>query len=448
MSNRPEPPSAPGAQQAGAPQISGPQINVWGLAILLAAVHAASFSDRFLTALLAAPLAHDLHLSDTQLGLLQGTIFILPYMLATPLFGRFADRVSAKAAILLGMSIWTAATLAFAFARSYGDLTAARVVFGIGEAGLTPAALALISARATPNQLGRAVSVFTSGATFGKGLALLGGGLILAALTHLLPHGPAPWRLLFGLAVLPNLVLIAALAALRAPEAARSARPALAEVWAQLRPSAIDYAILVAAGGAVVLLSQSLAAWVPAFYARTFAISPAQAGMVAGSALLVCGPIGSLGGGALLDALARRGVADLPLRLIACALAVTALAAAVAFTTSVLAVSVAAYAIILLALGAGAPASLVQLQLLTPTRLRGSMTALYVAVVTAIGFGVGPPVVGVMSDRLFGPGRHLPQALIAFVLCACAVGLISLILHFARRTAATGAQRLRSDRAA
>jgi MFS family permease len=436
------------ASAGDAPTIHAPRIGTWTLALLLAAVHATAFADRFLTALLAAPLAHDLHLADTQLGLLQGTSFVASYMVATPLFGRLADRVSAKASILLGMAIWTAATLGFAFARSYGDLTAARLLLGVGEAGLTPAALALIAARAEPGQLGRAVSVFTSGATLGKGLSLFLGGVALALLTRLLVHGPAPWRALFALAVLPNLVLLATLAAVRAPAVVRSDRPALAEVMAQLRGSALAYVVLVAASGSVVLLSQTLAAWIPAFYARAFAISPAQAGMVAGAALLVCGPLGSLGGGALLDALGRRGVSDLPLKLLAGALAITALAATAAIATPKLVASIAAYAVVLLALGAAAPASLVQLQLLTPARLRGSTTALYIAVVTAIGFGVGPPVVGVMSDRMFGPGRHLAEALIAFVLCACAVGLLSLAVHFGRGAAVTGGERLRSDRAA
>lgn len=338
----------------GPPATGAPSIDVWGLALLLATVHATAFGDRFLTALLAAPLAHDLHLADTQLGLLQGTSFIVSYVIATPLFGRFADRVSAKAAILVGLSIWTAATLAFAFARSYGELTAARVLLGVGEGALTPAALALIAAGAKPTQLGRAVSVFTSGAVLGKGLSLMLGGLLLGALTSLLTHGPAPWRVLFIVAALPNLVLIGVLAAIRTPAVERSVRPRFAEVGAHLRASAFDYAVLVAAGGAVVLLSQTLATWAPLFYARAFSISPAQAGVVSGAALLVCGPLGSVGGGALLDALARRGVSDLPLRLMAGALATTALAGVLAFATPVLAVSVTAFAVVLLAVGAGA----------------------------------------------------------------------------------------------
>jgi MFS family permease len=440
MSNRSKASSTPADTRIDATPVGAPQVGAWRLALLLAAVHATAFGDRFLTALLAAPLAHDLHLADTQLGLLQGTSFVVSYMVATPLFGRLADRVSAKASILLGMAIWTVATLAFAFARSYGDLTAARLLLGVGEAGLTPAALSLIAARAGPGQLGRAVSVFTSGATLGRGLSLLLGGLLLGALTRLSVAGPAPWRVLFALAVLPNLALLASLAAVRAPVIVRGERPALLEVAVQLKTSALAYLVLLAAGGALVLLSQTLAAWIPAFYARAFAISPAQAGVLSGTGMLICGPLGSLGGGALLDALSRRGVADPPLRLMTCALAVVALAAALAFATPVLAISVAAYAVILLALGAGAPASLVQLQLLTPARLRSSTTGIYVAAVTAIGFGIGPPVVGAMSDQLFGPGRHLPQALIVFVLGACAVGLFALAIQF-------GARRFRSGRA-
>jgi MFS family permease len=131
--------------------------------------------------------------------------------------------------------------------------------------------------------------------------------------------------------------------------------------------------------------------------------------------------------GRSLDRFGRGRSSDLPMRLLAAGLALTAVGALVALTTHVAAISLAAYAVVLLALGAAAPASLVQLQAVTPERLRASVTAIYLALVTGIGFGVGPPVVGVMSDRLFGPGRHLPAALLSFVLAACLVGLVGAV---------------------
>ncbi|MGC1304630.1 MAG: MFS transporter [Caulobacteraceae bacterium] len=401
---------------------------------LLAAVHASAFGDRFLTALVAAPLTRELHLGDAQFGLIQGACFVALYLVATPIFGRLADRFSPRLVILAGLCIWTAATFALAFAHSFADVALSRLALGAGEAALTPAALSLIAARAGPARTGRALSVFTSGSTLGKGLALLAGGVLLGELTRRLPHGgAAPWRVLIQLAVIPNLLLAIALLFARDDSSAPRSRPPIGQVAEHLRRHARDYLRLTMASGAVVVLSQTLAAWMPLFYGRTFGLTPATAGMLTGTALIVFAPAGSLLGGVLLDRLGRRELGDLPLRLLATALGVTVVAATMMLAAPHLAASVAGYAVILVCLGAAAPASLVQLKLLSPAHMRGSVASIYLAVVTLIGFGIGPPVVGVMSERLFGPGRHLGPALLVFAATACAVGLAGFAIPARRR---------------
>ena len=51
----------------------------WYVALLLATAHLVSFIDRYLMSLMMEPLKADLGVSDTQLGLLQGTGFVVLY---------------------------------------------------------------------------------------------------------------------------------------------------------------------------------------------------------------------------------------------------------------------------------------------------------------------------------------------------------------------------------
>lgn len=111
----PHDPPEPSAGTASAPSgLAG-----WPLVALLATIQFAAFSDRFLLTLVATPLKQALALSDTQLGLIQGSAFALPYALALPLLGSVADRGYQRGLILAGLLLWSAATFASGLA---GDL--------------------------------------------------------------------------------------------------------------------------------------------------------------------------------------------------------------------------------------------------------------------------------------------------------------------------------------
>jgi MFS family permease len=155
----------------------------WYVALLLAAAHLISFIDRFLMSLVMEPLKADMSLSDTQLGLLQGTGFVILYTVAAVPLGLLADRLNRRNLIIAGITIWSVATGLCGLASSFGSLFLARLGVGFGEAALVPAAMSLLAAYFPRRQLGRAVSLFTTGASLGKSAALIGGGAVLAALT-------------------------------------------------------------------------------------------------------------------------------------------------------------------------------------------------------------------------------------------------------------------------
>ncbi|OAS23277.1 hypothetical protein A5481_16525 [Methylobacterium platani] len=407
----------------------------WPGVWLLAGTHLLAFADRFLAALVAPAIKADLHLSDVELGLVQGTAFVIAYAGASLLAGPLVDRVHRPRLIAAGILAWSLATLACGLATDLAELLLGRAALGLGQAVLTPAALALIAARQPRDRVGRGVSLYTAGAVLGRGTALVLGGGLLALLPAAVPLGGgtiAAWRLLFLLSVLPNLAV--ALLLWRTPDPGRGGRRTLPGVrlgpW--LARHAGRYAVMAVAGAAVALVVQTTNAWGVTLLVRRFGLPLSSAGMLFGLVVVLAAPLGQFAGGRLLD----RGSRGFPSRprlglpggrlLLAILLGTPPLLALLCLVDS-LPVALAALAALVFGLGLGSVAALAGLQLMTPQRLRGRVTAPFMACITLAGFGLGPPLVGLLADRVFGEAG-LGRALLATGLLADAAGLVALLL--------------------
>src|SRR5215475_13539595 len=84
-----------------------------------------SYSDRQILSLLVEPISADLHVSDAQIGLLQGAAFSLIYAVAGVALGRAADVLPRRWVIVAGVLVWSLATLACGYAHSFWNLFAA-----------------------------------------------------------------------------------------------------------------------------------------------------------------------------------------------------------------------------------------------------------------------------------------------------------------------------------
>ena len=133
--------------------------------------------------------------------------------------GRMADLFDRKLVFMLGLSVFTAASLAGGLAPTANLVFVARAVQGLGGAVLAPTALALVTSEfAEGDERNRALSVFGTVAALGFTAGVILGG----ALT-----GFAGWRWVFFVNVPIALAALIAAAGLLRPQRREGARPGL-----------------------------------------------------------------------------------------------------------------------------------------------------------------------------------------------------------------------------
>ena len=415
------------------------QFHAWYMVAILSVVHGIAILDRFLVGIVAEALKAEMLLSDAQLGFIMGPAFLIFYCCFAVPMGLYADSFSRRALIALGMCAWSLAGVAFATAESFTMLVVARSFVGMGEACLLPAAMSMISACFPAAKLGRAISLFSLGASLGKVVAFMGGGTFLAFLISLNPDaralfGVTPWRALFFYAVIPGLILAAVMFTVREPsrEAAIESKLVLLKAaLLQLKSNIRTYACLFVGGSAFAGMSLVLASWAVSYFLRVHQLSVAEAGTLVGSISLLAGVSGTVTSGWLTDKLSARGVQSAPITVMAIFLLLIALFSLnFFFNAGNTTFAILGYGALQFCLAAGPPAYLTGLQIVTPENCRATVLSIALVFVTLIGGSIGPTVVGVMTDRVFTDTDGIASALtVASMLFGLIGGATVIIGH-------------------
>jgi MFS family permease len=106
--------------------------------VMLLLVYAFNFIDRIILGILVPPIKADLHLTDTQLGLVGGTAFARFYTALGMPIGWLADRFNRVWIITVSLALWSAFAAASGLAQNFVQLFMARLGVGIGEASGVP----------------------------------------------------------------------------------------------------------------------------------------------------------------------------------------------------------------------------------------------------------------------------------------------------------------------
>ena len=112
---------------------------------LLTVVSVLNYLDRTLIYILFTPIKREMSFTDFELGLLGTTSFVIFFAVLGVPFGRLADRGSRKNMIAAGLAVWSLFSGLTGFANGFWTLFLCRVMVGVGEATLGPAALSLLS---------------------------------------------------------------------------------------------------------------------------------------------------------------------------------------------------------------------------------------------------------------------------------------------------------------
>jgi len=387
---------------------------------ILVVVNVMSQLDRQIMNVLLPKIQTDLLLSDAQSGWLAGFAFAICYSIAGLPLARFADRGSRSALISVALAVWSAMTAVCGLARSFVELFIARIGVGIGEAGCAPAAHSLISDHFPRSHRGRALATYQLGVPAGILLGSIVGGSLSDHLS---------WRSVFFLFGLPGIGLaLVVRGVLREPvrgsfdgHADPGIEP-LGEILRFFGRRAAMRQILTAA----TLHTLAVGAQVTfnfTFLTRVHDLSGTQAGIVIGLLTGIFGGIGTYLGGWLGD---RFGARDARWYLwwLAIGAFISIPFSIAAYLSPSTPVAVVALSLSVVGSYFYTGACHVVAQSLARPRMRAITASIMLFSMNLLGFGIGPPIAGAISDALGG------EDALRYALALMNVVLLWACLHY------------------
>jgi MFS family permease len=415
------------------PQYPSLRTTWWPMLLLFLAANLYSI-DRGIVGVLAEQIQTGLAISEVQMGLLLGLAYSLLSGFLGLALGYLVDRHVRRNILAASIILWSVATVAGGLAPNFGWFFGFRMLVGLGEAAIAPAAISIIADMFPPRRRGRGLGCYFIGATIGTALSSIIPGWILGAHVQLLLPIVGllkPWRSAFVLCGAAGPLI--GLLMLTVSEPARpGSRPGdhrlplrenLAYFWRLRRIMVPLYAGFCLHYVAFV----GITAWTAAFLARTYHISLIGFAGQFGLMMLIAGGAGYATGSFVTDSPPCRGpngklalLAILPLVALPAALsgfapglvAALAMLAGLSFATPVINVAMNA-----------------TVQELVPSRIRGLSYAL-LAVLTSLPAGAGGPLaIAWTTEHILGNPALIGRSFLIVgapaLLSACACFLLA-----------------------
>jgi predicted MFS family arabinose efflux permease len=382
-----------------------------------------NFLDRQMLGILAEPIKADLNLSDAQFGAIGGLAFALLYsVLGVPL-ALLADRTRRSWVIAGALAVWSGFTALCGTAVTYSQLFLYRLGVGVGEAGGVAPSYALIADYFEPQRRARALAIFSLGIPLGLAGGTLAGAYIASWID---------WRAAFlfmgvlGLVLAP--VMLIFVRDRPRPKPSAAAQPLLNAFPIIARKP--TFWLMAFAASCSSLCGYGLALWTPSILIRSFHLDMLSTAHFFASLLLIGGTIGVLAGGWLADRLGtedRGWYAKLP--------AIAWLITAPLFLAGLMAPDIRLAWVLLLVPNAlnilwlGPVTTAVQH--LVPREMRATASASFLLINNLIGLGVGPLLMGAISDSLtasYGAEalRYAAMSCLSFYLLAALLMMLAV----------------------
>jgi MFS family permease len=360
------------------------------LALLLIA-YIFNYLDRQILGILAGNIIAELHLTDREFGLLSGPPFAIFYSLLGIPFAFLADRTSRSRVIAAAVALWSAFTALCGAATSFWHLFIFRMGVGVGEAGGVAPSYALIADYFPRERRARALAIFSLGVPIGLALGTLIGAYIAAAIS---------WRAAFFAMGIAGVILAPIMLYFVRDPAKRQATAVapIGAVFPMLTRMPLFW-LLAFAASCSSLSGYGLAVWIPTVLQRSFGMGLIARGQFVASLVFIGGCTGVFAGGWLADRLGARDrgwYARLP--------AIAWLVTAPTFALGLLAPNLPLAWVLLLIPNAlnilWLGPVITAVQHLVPQRMRATASACFLLINNLIGLGVGPYLIGWLSDAL------------------------------------------------
>lgn len=366
--------------------------------ISLTLVYTFNFIDRILISVVSVPIINEFQLSQFEFGLLSGIGFALFYTLLGIPIASLSEKISRKLIIGCCVILWSLATVLCGFTTGFVTLLLARMLVGIGEAGCTPPANSMISDYYAPLARPTALGIYAMGVTAGGVLAQVFGGFILEAFT---------WREAFIIVGAPGILLgIIFLLTVKEPPRGYSDPPgtpkaekvsfrvALAEIFSKR-----TFWVMTMGATTAAFAGYALVGLQPQHVVFTHGFTPAQTALMFMAPVGLAGTLGAFLGGYLTQ-LASKSSATAATWVPGLAFLICAPLYASAFmmADSIWMLVLLMVASVLQYFYLGAQYNIAQA--VVSLRVRATSTAILLFVVNLIGYGVGPPALGIVADTM------------------------------------------------
>ena len=402
-----------------------PKAYAWYALALLTVVYVLNFLDRSLIYILFTPIKKEMAFSDLQLALLGTTSFVIFYTALGIPFGRLADRVVRKNMIAGGLAVWSLFSGLTGFADSFWTLFFCRVMVGVGEATLGPAALSLLSDYFPPRKRATVQAIYSSGIAVGAGLAFFLGGWIGQRFG---------WRWAFYLLGFPGLMVAVLVFLLKEEPRGRTETAAVKytskdwKILLQSVPLRFHYLGYALFG----LAANNLSIWGATFFVRVHKFDIATIGFFGGLLSLLAGVPGTILGGWAADRFRGFGRGGRMLFSSVAALIAIPFWLMLIFSNSIPLLLLANLVLLGLSLMWLGPAAADVHDIAGP-HLRGLGIGIYFFSVNIAAYGVGSNLIGKLNDWL-GASTSPLQMRYSLLVCPAACGLAALILWLGSRS--------------
>lgn len=399
----------------------------WYALAILTITYLIAQLDRQVIVIASEPIKHEFGLSDTQLGFLTGTCFALAYALAGIPMGMAIDRFNRKNLLAGAVTIWSVCTALGGLAQSYWHLIITRALVGAAEAPNNTTGYSLVTDFFRWEERSRAMGIYTVGSALGALVGLGFGGWVTQELG---------WRMALLVAGVPGLIIALLLYfTIREPERrgkdgtvdkAVAPPPLMTTVkfiWSQ-RSLVFLY------GGFIIgaMTISGLTLWLPSYFVRVHGVSLTQLGLYLGITFGIAATSGGVLGGLMGDYIGKKSILGLSPMVGVQMIVVTLAFLGMLFVDNLfLAFSI--YAIGLFAHYAHHPPIYSMMQILVQPRMRGLSSSILLVGSNLIGFGLGPQLIGVLSDW-YAPwaGVHSIQYAIATMILMNIFAIICFFL--------------------